>query len=86
MNKRIEKLAEQAGFHFDEYNEPTARKTEKFAELIIEECVKQCSQEWYDLNNISTEDLDDRGIAIRVGQKAGVLKAQQRIKKHFGIE
>ena len=38
MNQRIEKLAEQAGFHFDEYNEPTARKTEKFAELIVEEC------------------------------------------------
>ena len=58
----------------------------KFAELIVGECIDQCSQEWYDLNNSSKEELDDRGIAIRVGQKNGVLKVQHRLKKHFGVE
>jgi hypothetical protein len=38
MNPRIKKLAEQAGFYFDEYNEPTNRKADLFAELIIREC------------------------------------------------
>jgi hypothetical protein len=38
MNERIKQLAEQAGFYFDEYNEPTNRKADLFAELIIKEC------------------------------------------------
>jgi len=38
MNERIKQLAEQAGFYFDEYNEPTNRKADLFAELIIREC------------------------------------------------
>ena len=59
---------------------------ERFAREIVRECVDQCSQEWYDLNNSSKEELDDRGIAIRVGQKNGVLKVQHRLKKHFGVE
>ena len=77
MNERIRELAEQVygSAHHDDF---------KFAELIINECIQVCNQEWYELNNSSKEDLDDRGIAIHVGQKAGVLKVQQRIKKHFG--
>ena len=42
MNERIRELAEQAGFHFDEYNEPTQRKAEKFAELIVKEMLQTC--------------------------------------------
>jgi hypothetical protein len=38
VNERIKELAEQAGFYFDEYNEPTNRKVGLFAELIIREC------------------------------------------------
>ncbi len=40
MNARIRELAEQAGFHFDEYNQPTQRKAEVFAELIVRECAQ----------------------------------------------
>ena len=39
MNERIRQLAEQAGFYFDEYNEPTNRKADLFAELIVQECL-----------------------------------------------
>ncbi len=59
----------------------------RFAELIVKECVKQCQQEWYDLNNANDGVSDDaRATAIRVGQKNGMLKAISKIKEHFGIE
>ena len=45
MNERIRELAEQAGFHFDEYNEVTQRKVELLAELIVRECAKCCSDD-----------------------------------------
>ena len=83
MNERIKELYRQSQTegYFGKAFDP-----EKFAELIVRECVDQCSQEWYDLNNSSKEELDDRGVAIRVGQKNGVLKVQHRLKKHFGVE
>ena len=60
---------------------------EKFAKLIVQECVAQCRQEWYDLNNTeSKENETARDIGIRVGQKNGVLKTISRITQHFGIE
>jgi hypothetical protein len=60
---------------------------EKFAELIVKECVKECQQEWYDLNNApEVENESIRGAGIRVGQKNGVLKCISKIKKHFGVE
>lgn len=92
MNEKIKELAEQAtsththlspGGTFEEttryFNE------EKFAELIVKECVKECQREWYDLNN-APDETEARAIAIRVGQKNGVLKSISRIKRHFGIE
>jgi len=59
----------------------------RFAESIVKECIKQCNQEWYDLNNAApVENELPRDIGIRVGQKNGVLKSINRIKKHFGVE
>jgi hypothetical protein len=63
---------------------------EKFAELIVRECIKECNQEWYDFNAESVADddpfKDPRATGIRVGQKAGVLKCISKIKQHFGVE
>ena len=56
MNERIKELAEQAGFYFDEYNEPTTRKAEKFAQLIAYECI--------DLALGSSHREDDMGAII----------------------
>ena len=55
MNKRIRELAEQAGKyardyvteckhygHYMEHNEYELRFAEKFAELIVKECLDQC--------------------------------------------
>ena len=45
MNERIEKLAEQAGFengHQDRNGNSLSYELEKFAQLIIAECLNQC--------------------------------------------
>jgi hypothetical protein len=63
------------------------RFSEKFAELIVQECIGQCQREWYDLNNTKpVENETARDIGIRVGQKTGVLKCINQINKHFGVE
>jgi hypothetical protein len=91
MNEKIRELAEQANWlfadkvtgEFTDYD----KRIQKFAELIIRECVKECQQEWYDLNNApEVENESIRGAGIRVGQKNGVLKCISKIKKHFGVE
>ena len=90
MNERIKDLAEQATTYID----PSANDgvcwnfdKEKFAELIVQECIGQCQREWYDLNNTKpVENETARDIGIRVGQKTGVLKCINQINKHFGVE
>ena len=95
MNERIYELFEQALIEFKQEHEyatyivPDPIK-KKFAELIVKECIRECKQEWYDLNAESVADddsfRDPRATGIRVGQKAGVLKCISRIKEYFGVE
>jgi hypothetical protein len=98
MNERIKELAKQAGIEFTydptetpmrAFAECWADELEKFAELIVRECVNECKQEWYDLNAESVADddpfLDPRATGIRVGQKNGILKCISKIKQHFGV-
>ena len=89
MNEKIKELAEQAEVYYSDsiYAEEDLAALQKFAELIIQECVKQCQQEWYDLNNANDGVSDDaRATAIRVGQKNGMLKAISKIKEHLGVK
>ena len=86
MNERIKQLAEQAGqgepFHIP------PEFIEKFAELIVGECIRECKQEWYDTNNDPelNAETDTRMIGIKIGIKQGSLKCISRIKEHFGVE
>lgn len=83
-NKRIKELVEQAGFYMTEKN---GQSLAEFAELIVQECVNECRQVWYDLNNEQRPvDETPREIAIRIGQKNGSLQCIHRIKEHFGVE
>jgi hypothetical protein len=53
MNERIIELAEQAGFengHQDRYGNSLSQELEKFAELIVMECLTIC------------EELGDKGM------------------------
>lgn len=85
MNEQIEKLAEQA-FSFasaaDDSDESDANwwnaYNEKFAELIVRECIKLCDGNHEYKNN--TDTLFGGGIA------AGVEICKTQIAQHFGVE
>ena len=75
MNKRIQELAEQAGFengHQDRYGNSLSQELEKFAELIIQDCVRVCNKVYFD-NYPDAEDFErsEEGEAI---------------KQHFGVK
>ena len=89
MNERIKELAEQAGLLG-----PSSRvgnshdATERFAELIVRECINICNQAILQnqdtLSNLITYDLAEKMIihgAINQAQKLG-----KGIKQHFGVE
>lgn len=64
MNKRIKELAEQAGFVFDEHNEPTQRKLEAFVDLLSTEYVAICDDlaAKYVKHRRDTDDFGDKNI------------------------
>jgi hypothetical protein len=82
MNERIDELAFQSGITQHSYSNPkhpdldgfivSQEKLEKFAELIVKECIDQIS-----VNHDPNSDWDwevSRGHAIAI------------IKEHFGVE
>ena len=81
MNKRIQELAEQATkgeWKLNRYMcEPVFEKgdldTEKFAELIVQDCVSQIAM-------IGVSNCDDPDVVWTVD------KAIQNIREHFGVE
>lgn len=84
MNKRIEKLAEQAGMSIDKYG--LAIDAENglddgvdiytFAKLILQECLQLCkdAQTAYLIHGMSEREAD------------GAISVQKYIKEHFGIK
>ena len=72
MNERIKELAEQAGF-IDNGTNHTAYMSfdhEKFAELIVRECVE--------VAHPKLTDVGEWAAVMRLVQK--------RLKQHFGVE
>ena len=84
MNERIKELAEQAGLRFTQLmSNPMVpvvdgKETdlEKFAQLIVKECMKLCEHE----SNDDEYDQYDMGMSV----KAEDIKAS--IMKEFGVE
>ncbi len=72
MNERIKELAVQAGF----YANPDVEKFEKFAELIVRECLDVMSKTSEEANKRFTYMGDDVPTVVH----------QARIEKHFGVE
>ena len=84
MNERIKQLVKQAGGHFSTHNlmsnpvqhresiELWDKNIEKFAELIVRECVQVCNKIYFE-RYPDAEDFErsEEGDAI---------------KKHFGVE
>jgi hypothetical protein len=73
MNKRIKTLAKVAGY--DEINKAAMKligfDLEKFAELIVKECVEVCHKMAEDSDSYVVHDGDT---------------CAEQIKKHFGVE
>ena len=97
MNERIKQLALDAGIGFTLWddsgremidNYTPEERLEKFAELIVAECVDICNQAILQnqdtLSNLITYDLAEKMVihgSINQAQKLG-----KGIKKHFGVE
>jgi translation initiation factor 6 (eIF-6) len=84
MNERIEKLAEQAVLQANEVFDQKGKDysgivMEKFAELIVRECIAQCEF----VANMAT--LTNNGEMARKTQTTAESCAKM-IKKHFGVE
>ena len=77
MNQRIKELAEQAGF-IDRGTNHTAYMNfdhEKFAELIVRECMRMC-----DCADVSLLEHN------RPQEASGASSVKQFIAEHFGVE
>ena len=99
MNERIQQLAKQAGMvkileeHAHEYGAGMFENTpypelEKFAELIVRECVEICNQAILQnqdtLSKLNVDELAEKMVihgSINQAQKLG-----NGIKQHFGVE
>ena len=84
MNERIEHCLYQAGLTaqgcWDELDDYAKQGIEKFAELIVRECIKTITE--YDLvpgHSAKWEDIYD--IHARLLQDLG-----EELKEHFGVE
>ena len=77
MNERIETLAKAAGY--DMINKAAMRAlgfdVEKFAQLIIEECLRMC-----DCADVSLLEHN------RPQEASGAASVKQFIAEHFGVE
>ena len=74
MNERIKELAEQSGLEYN-FDPMLWLKYEKFAELIVQECVGCCEQV---ISDPVPESVD---TWLNGGEQC-----IQEIKQHFGVE
>ena len=83
MNERIKELWSQAGGHYNGGNqhtwpEYTIDDPEKFADLIVRECMLQCDVPESG-NTPLSKDFNE-------GHIMGVYECFHKIKNHFGVE
>jgi hypothetical protein len=75
MNERIGKLAEQAGLEYN-FDPMLWLKHEKFAELIVQECISINRQRLFS---------DYEGDSHRVAHNNALLCATSDMFEHFGV-
>ena len=84
MNERIKQFAEQAEFSKNELH-IQGDNFQRFAELIVRECIEKSLEEQIDPDLIDQEqDIEDR-CYLR-GTNSGIIYAVCAIEKHFGVE
>jgi hypothetical protein len=89
MNERIKELAEQAGLNYHnwitnesnindgDFKYPRLEDYEKFAELIVKECIRCCEGNSEYKNHTDTEW--GKGLA------SGIGLCKEAMKTHFGV-
>jgi hypothetical protein len=90
VNERIQLLIEQATTRID----PTAHDgacwdfdKEKFAELIVAECIAQCEQVATDADAMTNSKfVTDAGRMLHEGMWGGAKNCTAQIQTHFGVE
>jgi hypothetical protein len=86
MNERIQKLIEQATFTQGPtpYNPLTFEvfDKEKFAGLIVKECVEELRYTVLDTQELRR----DKSTDYQVGWEDGMFDAEVMIKDHFGVK
>ena len=87
MNQRIRELAEQAGFETG-YNGYNAWYNEKFAELIVRECVSVILLDSKTIADAMPDANRDNYtmVAEQTGMINGSMRYADKIKQHFGVE
>ena len=88
MNERIQELAEQAGSNIvKEFDQEDIDFCEKFAELIVRECMAQCEQVAKDADAMAKSTfVTDVGRMIHEGAWGGAKNCGVQIQTHFGVE
>ena len=91
MNEKIKELAKQSGFYFYDLHDIDGQDlgetieadswscAEKFAELIIKECVELGKE-------LQTQDVINGSEDYKSGRAMGIEVFMNQIKKNFGIE
>jgi len=97
MNERIKELVKQAGGHFSTHNlmsnpvqhresiELWDKNIERFAELIVKECMKESMDEIVADDEIAQEK-DPLIREYLNGNNQGIVDAVVRFRNHFGVE
>lgn len=75
MNERIQELAEQAGWIMSDEVEGFNTRLEKFADLIIQEC----------LLSLEPDSMAPKSVDYAVEEKF-YCRSVEKIKQHFEIE
>jgi hypothetical protein len=85
MNERIQELMKQAGAE-DFYGGADCMDVEKFAELIVRECMSMCDDVSNDYlkNRKAAFDFQDKNIYAEGEAACDILKF--KMKTHFGVE
>jgi hypothetical protein len=86
MNERIKELWDTAAkLESDPSWEGQTKFMEKFAELIIKECIKEAWEEIVADEDIATE-TDPQIREYLIGQNQGIVDAVIRFRNHFGVK
>jgi hypothetical protein len=79
MNERIKQLAEQAGFFPTELTQ-VGPSVEKFAELIVKECIDKIETHRIPVGNSAAGEMACEWTY------AALKEIRDEIKEHFGVE